>query len=64
MAGGFAQKKRQYLEANMHYITHNAVIPPVDGKVSQSTSARLELASSPAAINTLLEISGKAVLRN
>ena len=33
MAGGFAQKKRQYLEANMHYITHNAVIPPVDGKV-------------------------------
>ena len=28
MAGGFAQKRRQFGQVNQHYISHNAVLPP------------------------------------
>lgn len=30
MQGGYGQKKRQYVNVNQHYISHNAVLPPYD----------------------------------
>ena len=28
--GGYGQKKKQFVNVNQHYISHNAVIPPYD----------------------------------
>lgn len=30
MSGGYGQKKRQFVNVNQHYISHNAVLPPYD----------------------------------
>jgi hypothetical protein len=30
LQGGYLQKKKQFLNVNQHYISHNAVLPPYD----------------------------------